>query len=88
MELSRAYYDTLVNTNAFSDRAGYLLDYSTWLQNTIFVFKTTEDYTTIINQVNATIGLKAINNAQTTIAVVMGIYDENIKCHYMQLELN
>ena len=82
MELSRAYYETLINTNALSDRSGSMFDFSTWLQNTIFVFKTSEDYSTIINQVNATINLKAANNNQTTTAVVMGLYDEEIKFEY------
>ena len=71
MELSRAYYETLINTNALSDRSGSMFDFSTWLQNTIFVFKTSQDYSTIINQVNATINLKSANNNQTTTAVVM-----------------
>jgi hypothetical protein len=82
MELSRAYYETLINTNALSDRSGSMFDFSTWLQNTIFVFKTSEDYSTIISQVNATINLKAANNNQTTTAVVMGLYDEEIKFEY------
>ena len=59
-----------------------MFDFSTWLQNTIFVSKTSEDYSTIINQVNATINLKAANNIQTTTAVVMGLYDEEIKYEY------
>ena len=59
-----------------------MFDFSTWLQNTIFVFKTSEDYSTIINQVNATINLKSANNNQTTTAVVMGLYDEEIKFEY------
>ena len=42
MELSRAYYETLINTNALSDISGSMFDFSTWLQNTIFVFKTSE----------------------------------------------
>ena len=82
MELSRAYCETLINTNALSDRSGSMFDFSTWLQNTIFVFKTSEDYSTIINQVNATINLKSANNNQTTTAVVMGLYDEEIKFEY------
>ena len=82
MELSRAYYESLINTNALSDRSGSMFDFSTWLQNTIFVFKTSEDYSTIINQVNATINLKSANNNQTTTAVVMGLYDEEIKFEY------
>ena len=57
-------------------------DFSTWLQNTIFVFKTSEDYSTIINQVNPTISLKAANNNQTTIAVVIGLYGEEVKFEY------
>ena len=82
MELSRAYYETLINTNALSDRSGSMFEFSTWLQNTIFVFKTSEDYSTIINQVNATINLKAANNNQTTTAAIMGLYDEEIKFEY------
>ena len=45
-------------------------------------------FSTIINQVNATIGVKAINNNQTTIAVVMGLYDENLICNYDDAEMN
>ena len=59
-----------------------MFDFSTWLQNTIFESKTSEDYSAIVNQVNATISLKAANNNQTTTAVVMGLYDEEIKFEY------
>ena len=82
MELSRAYYETLINANALSDRSGSMFDFSTCLQNTIFVFKTSEDYSTILNQVNGTINLKAANNNQTTTSVGMGLYDEEIKFEY------
>ena len=59
-----------------------MFDFATWSQNTIFVFKASEDYSAIVNQVNATISLKAVNNNQTTTAVVMGLYDEEIKFEY------
>ena len=73
-DLSRAYYDMIVGTDSIRDRVGSLLNFSQWLVQKIFVFKSRQPIDNVSNA--CTIICEVGQNTSMTNIFVLGLYDE------------
>ena len=73
-DLSRAYYDMIVGTDSIRDRVGSLLNFSQWLVQKIFVFKSRQPIDNVSNA--CTITCEVGQNTSMTNIFVLGLYDE------------
>ena len=57
-EKARLYSDLLANSSSYRDRSGFLMYYSTFQQNNVYIFKTESDYSMMSNIVQVNITFK------------------------------
>ena len=79
-DLARAYIDMVMNTDSIRDRSGCLLDFSKWLCQPIYAFRTHQNIENVSN--TCSIACEVSQNASATNIFVLGLYDEYLSLSY------
>ena len=75
-DLFRSYMDYIVGTDSLRDRNGSLLDYSKWLVQQLYVFKSRQPLESLSNSCTVSCEVKSANAQQATNIFILGLYDE------------
>ena len=75
-DLMKAYIEYVINTDSLRDRAGALLDFSKWMIQQVYVFKTRQSIENVSNTCSIQCEVKTANTTQSTNMFILGLYDE------------
>ena len=80
-DLFKAFTDYTIFTDGLRDRNGTLMNWSQWLANQIYVFKTHQTMNSTNGTVYVTVNLSAAMTTPTSV-MVLGLYDEYLSLTY------